>query len=127
MTEGDFTVFYRFLNGFYGLADIPTILQEPKDTTLEHKHPAWLNDIIIVIEGNIGKQETEVRETMEKLEKTGYRLNLKKCEFFKKEIEWVGHTIDQKGIRPFQGKMEANIKIKIPTNEKELKSFLGAI
>ena len=69
----------------------------------------------------------EVRETMTKLEKAGCRLNPNKCEIFKKEIEWVGHKIDQQGIRPLQDKLDAIKKISIPKNEKELKSFLGAI
>ena len=42
---GDFTGYYRFLKGFYGLADIPTIFQERIDKTLDFKHPAY--DIII--------------------------------------------------------------------------------
>ena len=107
-----------FLEGFYGLADIPTIFQERIDTTLEHKHPAWLDDTIIVIKGSIDEHETEVRETMKKLEQAGFRLNPKKCEFFKKELEWVGHKIDQQGMRPLQDKLEAITKINIPKNEK---------
>ena len=67
----------------------------------------------------------EVRETMTKLERAGYRLNPNKCEFIKKKIEWVGHKIDQQGIRPLQDKLDA-IK-KINKNEKERRSFLGAI
>ena len=127
VTGGDFTGYYRFLKGFYGLADIPTIFQERIHTTLEHKHPAWLDDIIIVTTGSIDEHETEVRETLKKLEQAGYRLNPKKCEFFKKEIEWVGNKIDQQGIRPLQDKLEAITKINTPKTEKELKSFLGAI
>ena len=90
LTEGDFTGYYRFLKGFYGLVDIPTIVQERIDTTLEHKHPAWLDDITILTKGNIEKTETEVHVTMEKLEKAGYRLNPKKCEFFKKRKRMGG-------------------------------------
>ena len=127
LTGGDFTGYYRFLKGYYGLADIATNFQERIDTTLEHKHPAWLDDIIIVTKGSIEEHETEVRETMKKLEQAGYRLNPKKCEFFKKEIEWVGHKINQQGKRPLQDKLEAITKINIPKNEKELKSILGAI
>ena len=73
------------------------------------------------------KYEADVRETITKLEKAGNRLNPKKCEFFKREIKWVGHRIDQQGIRPLQDKLDAIEKINIPKNEKELKSFLGAI
>ena len=115
------------MKGFYGLADIPTIFQERIDTTLEHKQPAWLDDIIIITKDNLEKHEAEVRETVTKLEKAGDRLNPNKCEFCKKEIEWVGHKIDQQGIRPLQDKLEAIKKINIPKNEKELKSVLGAI
>ena len=50
-----------------------------------------------------------------------------KSEFFKTEIEWIGHKIDQAGIRPLQDKLLAIKELKQPKNEKELKSFLGAI
>ena len=40
VTGGNFTGYYRFLKGFYGLAGIPTIFQEKIDKTLENKHPA---------------------------------------------------------------------------------------
>ena len=46
ITGGNFTGYYRFLKGFYGLADIPTIFKEKIDQTLENQHPAWLDDII---------------------------------------------------------------------------------
>ena len=127
VTGGEFTGYYRFLKGFYGLADIPTVFQERIDRTLEFKHPAWLDDIIIVTKGTIEKHESEVKKTMRKLDEAGYRLHPKKCEFFKKEPEWVGHRINQDGIRPLQDKLEPTTKINIPKNEKELKSFLGAI
>ena len=39
----------------------------------------------------------------------------------------MGHKIDQNGIRPLQDKLKAIQEIKEPKNEKELKSFLGAI
>ena len=127
VTGGDFTGgYYRFLKGFYGLADIPTIFQERINTTLEHKHPAWLDDIIIVTKGSIDEHEMEVLETMKKLEQAGYRLNPKKCEFFEKEIEWVGHKIDQQGIRPLQDKLQAITKIKIPKKRKRMKIVLGS-
>ena len=121
VTGGEFTGYYRFLKGFFGLADIPTIFQERIDKTLEFKHPAWLDDIIIVTKGSAEKHEVEIKETTKKLEEAGYRLNPKKCEFFKKEAEWIGHKIDQNGIRPLQDKLEAITKIEVPKNEKELK------
>ena len=68
-----------------------------------------------------------MKETMKKLDEAGYRLHPEKYELFKKEAEWVGHQINQDGIRPLQDNLEAITKINVPKNEKELNSFLGAI
>ena len=52
VTGGGFTGYYRFLKGFYELADIPTLFQERIDKTLEFKHPAELDGIINVTKGS---------------------------------------------------------------------------
>ena len=127
VTGGNFTGYYRFLKGLYGLADIPTIFQEKIDQTLENKHPAWLDDILVVTKGTKEQHKRELIDVLTKLENAGYRLSENKTEFFKSEIEWVGHKIDQNGIRPLQDKLKAIQELKEPKNEKELKSFLGAI
>ena len=100
VTVGNFTGYYRFLKGFYGLADIPTIFQEKIDQTLENKHPAWLDDVILVTKGSKQKHMEELIDVLAKLENAGYRLSESKSELFKTEIEWIGHKIDQYGIRP---------------------------
>ena len=81
VTGGDFTGYYRFLKGFYGLADIPTIFQEKIDQTLENKHPAWLDDIIIVTKGPKEQHEKELIEVLTRLENAGYRLSGNNSEF----------------------------------------------
>ena len=124
---GNFTGYYRFLKGFYGLADIPTIFQEKIDQRLENKHPAWLDDIIVVTKGSKEQHKKELIDVLSRLENAGYRLSESKSEFFKTEIEWIGHKIDQNGIRSLHDKLMAIKKLKHPKNEKELKSFLGAI
>ena len=77
-----------------------------------------------------GSKEEHMRElinVLTKLENAGYRLSETKSECFKTEIEWIGHRIDQVGIRPLQDKLLAIKELKQQNNEKELKSFLGAI
>ena len=101
VTGGDITGYYRFLKGFYGLADIPTTFQERIDKTLEFKHPAWFV-LLIVTKGSAEKHEAEIKETMKKLEEAGYRLNLKKCEFFKKEAKWIGHKKTRMEYDPYK-------------------------
>ena len=108
-------------------ADKPTIFREKIDQTLENKHPAWLDDIIVVTKGSKEEHMKELIDVLTKLENARYRLSETKSEFFKTEIEWIGHRIDQAGIRPLQDKLLAIKELKQPNNEKELKSFLGAI
>ena len=87
VTGENFTGYYRFLKGFYGLADIPTIFQEKIDQTLENKHPAWLDDILVVTKGTKEQHKRELIDVLTKLENAGYRLSENKTEFFKSEIE----------------------------------------
>ena len=60
VTGRNFTGYYRFLKGFYGLADTPTVFQEKIDQTLDNKHPAWLDDIIVVTKGSKEEHKKEL-------------------------------------------------------------------
>ena len=123
LTGGNFTGYYRFPKGFYGLADIPTIFQEKIDQTLENKHPSWL-DIIVVTKGSKEQHKKELIDVLTRLENAGYRLSENKWIFFKTEIEWLGHEINQNGIKPLQVKLVAKY-LKRSNNEKALKLILG--
>ena len=127
LTGGNFSGYYRFKKGFYGLADMPTIFQEKIDRTLEYCTPAWLDDIIIVTRGSKQDHEKKLFDVLDKLEKAGYRASKKKSEFFMKETKWLGHEINENGIKPNDEKVEAILKLKPPENTKDLKSFIGAI
>ena len=81
----------------------------------------------MVTKGTKEQHKRELIDVLTKLENAGNRQSENKTDFFKSEIEWVGHKIDQNGIRPSQDKLEAIQELKEPKNEKELKSFLGAI
>ena len=125
ITGGNFTRYYRFLKGFFGLADIPTMFQETIDQTLENKHPAWLDDILIVTKGPKEQHKRELIEVLTKSENSGYRLSGNKTDIFKTEIECVGHIIDQNGIRSLQDKLKAIQELKEPTKRERIKILSG--
>ena len=124
---GNFTGYYRFLKSFYDLEDIPTIFEEKIDQTLENKYPACLDDILVVTKGTKEQHKRELTDVLKKLENAGYRLNESKTEFFISKLKWVGHKVDENGIRPLQDKLKAIQELKEPKNEKELNSFLWAV
>ena len=59
--------YYRFLKGFYGPADIPTIFQEKIDRTLGNQTPVWLDDIIIVTRGTKEEHTRNIHSVLTKL------------------------------------------------------------
>ena len=115
--------YYRFLKGFYGPSDIPTIFQEKIDRTLGHQIPVWLDDIIIVTRGTKEQHTQKLESVLTKLENEGYKASKKKSKFYQKESVWLGHTISQDGIRPNKEKKDAINKLNPPINAKTLKSF----
>ena len=61
-----------------------------------------------------------------KLEDAGNWASEKKSEFFLNKTKWLGHEIDENGIKPSKEKVKAIINLKHPENQKQLE-YLGAI
>ncbi|CAF3133880.1 unnamed protein product [Rotaria socialis] len=73
-----------------------------------HQHVAHLNEIFSV------------------LYNANLQLNPQKDSLFKDEINYLGHTINQQGIRPLQDNVESIIKLPTPTTPKQVHSFVQA-
>ena len=59
--------------------------------------------------------------------RTGLKLKLQKCSFFKKHIQYLGHLISDEGIQPLLEKLESIAKMPITKNAKQVKQFLGLV
>ena len=66
-----------------------------------------------------------LEKVLDKLKKTGLKINLKKCKFFRTQVLHLGHLITSQGIRPDPDKLEKLPDWPKPTTLKTLKSFLG--
>ncbi|CAF5143421.1 unnamed protein product, partial [Rotaria socialis] len=54
------------------------------------------------------------------------QLNPQKCSLIKSEINYLGHTINQQGIRPLQDNVDAILKLPTPSTPKQVHSFVQA-
>ena len=54
-------------------------------------------------------------------------LKLAKCEYFRTEVNWLGHKLTPEGITPKNTKTEAILKLQHPKSLKQLRSFMGSI
>ena len=64
---------------------------------------------------------------LKKIEAAGVTLNPNKCEFGKTQLKFLGHLIDENGIRADPDKTSAIIKMEPPTNISELRRFMGMV
>ena len=66
-----------------------------------------------------------LRAVMMRLRAHNLKLKPSKCEFFRTQVEYLGHEVGQQGIRPSLSKIQALHDWKLPTDLTQLKSFLG--
>ncbi len=84
----------------------------------------YLDDIIIYSKTWKGHLN-HLRLVFEALRGAGLMVKVKKCEFAKKELKFLGHIISREGIRTDPEKIEKMVNIGPPKNLKELRSRLG--
>ncbi len=60
-----------------------------------------------------------------RLEETGLKLKTNKCIFLKSEIELLGHTVSNVGLKPLGKNTEAIVKFPIPKKIKDVRAFVG--
>ena len=86
----------------------------------------YLDDILVT-----GRSDSEHRRNLEtvlkRLQKHGVRLRREKCSFFQDSVEYLGHTINAKGVHTTDTKVKAIVSAPSPRNLAELRSFLGLL
>ena len=86
-----------------------------------------MDDILIVSNGSELEHEKLITDVLMKLDKENLSLKLSKCEFFKTEVNWLGHKLSESGVTPKITKTAAILKLEHPKSLKQLRSFLDSI
>ena len=118
---------YQFEAVPFGLAQAPAYFQQLISIVLQGCSDfamAYLDDIIIFSKDEMEHlKHTEI--IFQKLKEAGLKLKESKCDFFKKEIHYLGHLISDKGIYPLPEKLDTIQNMPKLRNPKEIKQFLG--
>ena len=84
-------------------------------------------DDILVFGQSQEEHDHRLELALDRINKAGITLNAEKCEFSKKSVKFLGHVIDETGIRPDPVKVQAIQQLITPTNVPELRHFLGMV
>ena len=123
---GKATGAFRLLAEFYGLADMPAELQKELLTTKKNTF-CFLDDILIVSKGSEIEHEKLVETVLKKLNDENLALKISKCDFFKQQMNWLGHHLSESGVSPKFTQTGAILNLNPPKLLKQLRSFLGSI
>ena len=84
----------------------------------------YLDDLLVyskTFEGHL----QHLDHLLERIVQTGLKLRLDKCQFFRQQVHYLGHTISADGVSCEAGKVEAVRNWPVPSTTTELRSFLG--
>ena len=87
---------------------------------------AYLDNIII-----FSKMPQEyllhIRRVFKKLRSAKLSMTMSKCNFFSKEIQYLGHILSATGIQPLPSKTNVIQHVQTPTTPKQVQAFLGLV
>ena len=73
------------------------------------------------------EHDRRLTAVLERLKEKEVALNPQKCEFGKQSFKFLGHILDDNGVRPDPDKMSAIRQTHPPRNISELRRFLGMV
>ena len=112
----------------FGLATAPATFQRLMHILLKgliFKGVVVYLDDILIYGKNIEEHNEILSEVFKRIKEAGLMINPEKCIFNKKELLFLGHTINDKGIQTNKRKIEEIEKTVPPKCSKQLRSFLG--
>ena len=112
----------------FGLKSAPNhfsrVMQSVLSGILGKNILVYLDDIVVLgntIEEHVGN----LVAVLETLRRNNLKINVKKTQFFKQEVEFLGHIINAEGIKPIHDKVRSIKEFPTPVNSKKVASFLG--
>jgi transposase InsO family protein len=112
----------------FGIASAPEVFQKRMNRLLEGlEGTVCLIDDILIFARTQEEHKERLTLTLQRLQEAGVTLNWEKCEFLKTKISFLGHLIDQDGIKPDPNKTSAICQMSPPKNVTELRRFMGMV
>jgi len=115
---------------FFSLTNSPATFQTMVDDELmefidQGEGSVYMDDIVIHTDGTEAEHEAIVYKWLAKLEKLSLFLKPSKCEFHKKEVEYLGMIVGNGSVHMDPVKVQGITQWPTPSCVKDVRSFLG--
>ena len=121
---------WEYTRLLFGLKTAPATFQKLMNSELSGltgtRCFVYLDDIVIYAK-SLSDHTVKLREALERLSSHRLKLQPDKCEFLRKEVNYLGHQITEYGVKPDPQKVMAMAQFPQPTTTKQLKTFCGMI
>ena len=121
---------YEFTVMPFGLTNAPATLQRLMNELLEDligQSCCICPDDCLVCSESFTDHIRDLRQVLTRYRAAGLKANPKKSELGMKEVVFLGHVVDARGIRPNPQKISAVQEFQPPIDITELRSFLGLV
>ena len=119
---------YEFVVMPFGLTNAPTAFMDLMNRVcrpmLDRSVIVFIDDILVYSKTQ-EQHEEHLREVLEVLRRERLFAKFSKCEFWLREVQFLGHLVNQKGILVDPAKIEAVMQWEVPKSPSEIRSFLG--
>ena len=122
---------YEFVTAPFGLTSVPGAFQRFMQFVLAEHIAAgyccvYCDDIAIFSASDDPLVHLEhVEAVLRSLREHSLLAKCSKCEFMRREAEFLGFLVSGAGVRPLPSKVEAVLQIPVPDTISQLRSFLG--
>ena len=121
---------YEFLVLPFGLTNAPAtfmhLMHQIFLPLLDRFVLVFLDDILIYSK-DMHEHEQHVRQALDRLREHKLYAKLSKCELFKTEVEFLGHTIDADGVHMMKDKVKAIVDWPPLQSVADVQTFLGTV
>ncbi|KAJ9545162.1 hypothetical protein OSB04_024869 [Centaurea solstitialis] len=119
---------YEFLVMSFGLTNAPAAFMDLMNRVCRpylDKFVIVFIDDILIYSKTAEEHGDHLRKILEMLKRERLYAKFSKCEFWLKEVQFLGHVVTQEGIKVDPAKIEAIKDWESPKSPSEVRSFLG--
>lgn len=110
----------------FGIVSSQDIFKRAFDETFNDIPDVYcIADDVLIAARTREEHDLAVNKIIQRCQDSGFRLNPKKAKILLEEINYFGHTLSKKRLKPHMKKIQGIEQLAMPRNKRELQSLLG--